>query len=129
MIYSTLVIGSLAVASAFEARPVLAQRPVVHRGAPARTPALQMSAGRRAQIGAIAAAAAAISQAAVAAEPRSTPWAYSTFLEAVETDQIEKVSFAADGKQCLSIDKDGNRWACLRQLRPSLLRSRPEMRA
>ena len=47
--------------------------------------------------------------AASAAEPRSTPWAYSTFLEAVETDQIEKVSFSADGKQVLSIDKDGNR--------------------
>merc|ERR1712087_635718 len=46
---------------------------------------------------------------ALAAEPRSTPWAYSTFLEAVETDQIEKVSFSADGKQVLSIDKDGNR--------------------
>ena len=41
--------------------------------------------------------------------PVSTPWAYSTFLEAVETDQIEKVSFSADGKQVLSIDKDGNR--------------------
>jgi len=44
-----------------------------------------------------------------AAEPRSTPWAYSTFLEAIETDQIEKVSFSADGKQVLSIDRDGNR--------------------
>jgi len=36
---------------------------------------------------------------ASAAEPRSTPWAYSTFLEAIEANQIEKVSFTADGKQ------------------------------
>jgi len=48
-------------------------------------------------------------QAASAAEARSTPWALSTFLDAVDADQIEKVSFAADGKQVLSIDKDGNR--------------------
>merc|ERR1719313_2413388 len=31
------------------------------------------------------------------------------FLQAVNTDQVEKVSFSADGKQVLSIDKDGNR--------------------
>ena len=48
------------------------------------------------------------SQAALAAEA-STKWAYSTFLEAVESNQVEKVSFAADGKQVLSIDRDGNR--------------------
>ena len=33
---------------------------------------------------------------------------YSTFLDAVKADQVEKVSFAADGKQVLAIDKDGN---------------------
>ena len=38
-----------------------------------------------------------------------TPWAYSTFLEAIENGQVEKVSFSADGKQALSIDQDGNR--------------------
>ena len=38
-----------------------------------------------------------------------TPWAYSTFLEAIEAGQVEKVSFSADGKQALSIDRDGNR--------------------
>ena len=48
------------------------------------------------------------SQAALAAEG-GTKWAYSTFLEAVENDQVEKVSFAADGKQVLSIDRDGKR--------------------
>jgi len=65
---------------------------------------------RRMQLHALAAGLTALSAGKVlAAEPRSTPWAYSTFLEAVETDQIEKVSFSADGKQVLSIDKDGNR--------------------
>lgn len=38
-----------------------------------------------------------------------TPWAYSTFLEAIENGEVEKVSFSADGKQALSIDRDGNR--------------------
>lgn len=38
-----------------------------------------------------------------------TPWAYSTFLEAIDNGQVEKVSFSADGKQALSIDRDGNR--------------------
>jgi len=65
--------------------------------------------GRRAKLGVLAAGLSAVSTAASAAEPRSTPWAYSTFLEAIETDQIEKVSFSADGKQVLSIDRDGNR--------------------
>jgi cell division protease FtsH len=46
---------------------------------------------------------------AYAAPPANTPWAYSTFLDAVEGDQIEKVSVAADGKQLLAIDTDGNR--------------------
>ena len=47
--------------------------------------------------------------ASAATGPSSTPWAYSTFLDAVEAGQIEKVSLASDGKQVLSIDKDGNR--------------------
>jgi cell division protease FtsH len=66
---------------------------------------------RRSQFGAVAAALAGASMPsmAFAAEGTSTPWAYSTFLEAVKTDQVEKVSFAADGRQVLSIDKDGNR--------------------
>merc|ERR1719460_300508 len=66
---------------------------------------------RRSQFGAVAAALAGASMPsmAFAAEGTSTPWAYSTFLEAVKADQVEKVSFAADGKQVLCIDKDGNR--------------------
>merc|ERR1719310_1245718 len=51
--------------------------------------------------------------AASAAEPRSTPWSFSTFLDAVEGGLIEKVSFSADGKQILCIDKDGNRHEAL----------------
>merc|ERR1719377_143628 len=79
--------------------------------APGASLALPARPAYLAQRGALGAGLAAIGNAAAvsAAEPRSTPWAYSTFLEAVETDQIEKVSFSADGKQVLSIDKDGNR--------------------
>merc|ERR1719506_850443 len=39
----------------------------------------------------------------------SSPWAMSTFFDAIDNDLVEKVSFAADGKQALIIDKDGNR--------------------
>merc|ERR1719231_2245009 len=74
------------------------------------------SNGRRAQLGALAAGFAGLastSTAVSAAEPRSTPWSFSTFLDAVESDLIEKVSFSADGKQILCIDKDGNRHEAL----------------
>uniref|UniRef100_A0A7S2ND14 AAA+ ATPase domain-containing protein n=1 Tax=Haptolina brevifila TaxID=156173 RepID=A0A7S2ND14_9EUKA len=37
----------------------------------------------------------------------------STFLDAIDNDLIEKVSFSADGKQALAIDKDGNRHEAL----------------
>merc|ERR1719506_3701087 len=43
----------------------------------------------------------------------ATPWAMSNFLDAIENDLVEKVSFAADGKQALIIDKDGNRHEAL----------------
>ena len=79
-------------------------------------PALEMSInGRRSQLLNLAGAAAAIGGATAvsAAEPRSTPWSFSTFLDAVESDLIEKVSFSADGKQILCIDKDGNRHEAL----------------
>jgi cell division protease FtsH len=36
-------------------------------------------------------------------------WRYSEFLHAVKKDQVEKVTFSADGKQLLAIDVDGNR--------------------
>ena len=76
----------------------------------AARPLMAADGGRRAQLGALGAGLTALasSQAALAAEA-STKWAYSTFLEAVESNQVEKVSFAADGKQVLSIDRDGNR--------------------
>merc|ERR1719484_370754 len=71
--------------------------------------------GRRAQLAsAVVGFAGLMSSTAVsAAEPRSTPWSFSTFLDAVESDLIEKVSFSADGKQILCIDKDGNRHEAL----------------
>ena len=76
----------------------------------AARPLMAADGGRRAQLGALGAGLTALasSQAALAAEA-STKWAYSTFLEAVETNQVEKVSFAADGKQVLSVDRDGKR--------------------
>jgi len=94
-------------ADAFAARPLLCS----HRSTARTTPAMQLQAGRRAQLaGALSAAlTSATALGASAAGPSSTPWAYSTFLDAVEAGQIEKVSLASDGKQVLSIDKDGSR--------------------
>mmetsp|Transcript_10898 Transcript_10898/g.24330 ORF Transcript_10898/g.24330 Transcript_10898/m.24330 type:complete len:668 (+) Transcript_10898:67-2070(+) len=70
----------------------------------------QLSLARRMHLGAaVAGMGAALSTSASAAEPRSSPWSLSTFLDAVDADQVEKVSFAADGKQVVAIDKDGNR--------------------
>eukprot|EP00871_Galdieria_phlegrea_P004346 jgi/Galph1/4912/GphlegSOOS_G3580.1 len=37
-------------------------------------------------------------------------WRYSEFLHAVKKDQVEKVTFSADGQQVLAIDVDGNRY-------------------
>merc|ERR1719183_2843931 len=70
---------------------------------------------RRAQLTSLAAGLAGLvgTSAVSAAEPRSTPWSFSTFLDAIESDLIEKVSFSADGKQILCIDKDGNRHEAL----------------
>merc|ERR1719324_2291546 len=49
----------------------------------------------------------------VAATPRSSPWSFSTFLDAIDQGLVEKVSFAPDGKQVLIIDRDGNRHEAL----------------
>jgi cell division protease FtsH len=68
-----------------------------------------MRSNRRAQLAGLVGGLTAIAGATPAFAADSTPWAYSTFLDAVEADQIEKVSVAADGKQLLSIDQDGNR--------------------
>jgi cell division protease FtsH len=54
------------------------------------------------------AAALASSMPRMAGAAQSTPWAYSTFLDAIKNGLIEKVSIANDGKQALSYDKDGN---------------------
>lgn len=102
---------------AYHARAALLPQQINSRvGTGASAAAGPVMSARRAHLGGLAAAGlAAVSTNAVsAAEPRSTPWAYSTFLEAIETNQVEKVSFSADGKQVLSIDRDGNRCALLR---------------
>jgi len=94
---------------AFDMRPALST-PQQLASVQRMQPVMLLDGARRAQLGGVLAATTAFaSQKALAAEPRSTPWAYSTFLQAVNTDQVEKVSFSADGKQVLSIDKDGNR--------------------
>lgn len=37
-------------------------------------------------------------------------WRYSEFITAVENDQVEKVTFSADGQRLLAVDTDGNRY-------------------
>lgn len=37
-------------------------------------------------------------------------WRYSQFINAVETDKVEKVTFSADGQRLLAVDTDGNRF-------------------
>uniref|UniRef100_A0A7S3EE36 AAA+ ATPase domain-containing protein n=1 Tax=Rhodosorus marinus TaxID=101924 RepID=A0A7S3EE36_9RHOD len=37
-------------------------------------------------------------------------WRYSQFIDAVEKDQVEKVTFSADGQRLLAVDVDGNRF-------------------
>lgn len=37
-------------------------------------------------------------------------WRYSEFIRAVEKDQVEKVTFSADGQRLLAVDTDGNRY-------------------
>jgi len=104
-----LVGGALLSAEAFSPTPILGRQ---HSNSVARSaPAMEMQTARRAQLaGLLGATLTGITaQGAFAAGPSSTPWAYSTFLDAVEAGQIEKVSLASDGKQVLSIDKDGNR--------------------
>merc|ERR1719221_50858 len=49
----------------------------------------------------------ATSTPALAAGP--SPWAYSTFLDAIQSGSVERVSFAADGKTALALDTDANR--------------------
>jgi len=112
-----LALSFLAGSSGFSgiAPAVLSPRPQVQFGARPFL-AVEMSASRRAHLGALASgltSLGAMSAAANAAEVRSTPWAMSTFLDAIDSDLIEKVSFSADGKQALAIDKDGNRHEAL----------------
>ncbi|CDF33542.1 cell division protein FtsH [Chondrus crispus] len=37
-------------------------------------------------------------------------WRYSEFINAVEKDQVEKVTFSADGQRLLAVDTEGNRF-------------------
>lgn len=93
---AALAVGALGV-DALHAPP----RPAMPRVQP------HMSLARRAHLGAAAAGlAAALGTSVSAAEPRSSPWSLSTFLDAIDADQVEKVSFAADGKQVMLLRRD-----------------------
>lgn len=61
--------------------------------------------GRRA---AFAAGLAGLTVSSTAARAAATPWATKTFFDALEAGQIEKVTFAADGKKLICQDVDGN---------------------
>mmetsp|Transcript_2136 Transcript_2136/g.6375 ORF Transcript_2136/g.6375 Transcript_2136/m.6375 type:complete len:754 (+) Transcript_2136:155-2416(+) len=37
-------------------------------------------------------------------------WRYSAFIDAVENNEVEKVTFSADGQRLLAVDTDGNRY-------------------
>ena len=39
-----------------------------------------------------------------------TKWIYSKFLDAVEKNNVEKVTFSPDGKKALAVDDDGDRY-------------------
>jgi hypothetical protein len=57
-----------------------------------------------------------------AAQP-GTPekWIYSKFLDQVEKDQVEKVTFSPDGKKAAGVDNDGDRFTCDIPNDPNLL--------
>jgi cell division protease FtsH len=57
-----------------------------------------------------------------AAQP-GTPekWIYSKFLDQVEKDQVEKVTFSPDGKRAVGVDNDGDRFTCDIPNDPNLL--------
>jgi len=80
--------------------------------AASRSPLMQ-APGRRAALAAGLTGLVGLSKAAKAADPKSTPWSTKQFLDAVKNDEVEKVSFSADGQQVLCIDKDGNRHEAL----------------
>ena len=117
MIYAPVIFASAA--AAFSGSASLAHapsRPIVasHPAAPMLTMSLERSS-RGALLSGLAAGLAlnANAQKALADTPRSSPWSFSTFLDAIDQDLVEKVSFSPDGKQVLVIDRDGNRHEAL----------------
>jgi cell division protease FtsH len=67
---------------------------------------LSTDTGRRAAFAAGLTAALGSSRAAQAAF--STPWAVKTFIDAVESGQVDKATFTGDGKKVTVLDKDVN---------------------
>ena len=109
MIYTVAAMLSLQGVCAFAGQGRVAPNFQHQRGFDARAIAPVMMANRRAQLASLAAGLPMLAGAASAVSAAdATPWAMSTFLDAIDNDLVEKVSFAADGKQALIIDKDGN---------------------
>ena len=48
-------------------------------------------------------------------------WIYSKFLDEVEKDHVEKVTFSPDGKKAVGVDDDGDRFTCDIPNDPNLL--------
>mmetsp|Transcript_21896 Transcript_21896/g.59057 ORF Transcript_21896/g.59057 Transcript_21896/m.59057 type:complete len:687 (-) Transcript_21896:211-2271(-) len=108
-----LLLAGAAGADAF-AHTAGSVRPVqLHAASSAAAPAVRMGAdnslmGRRAAFGAAASAMAAViaPAAAPAADPRGV-WSYSDFLEAVDNNKVDVVTFSDDGKRLAATDVDG----------------------
>eukprot|EP00168_Porphyra_purpurea_P003733 TRINITY_DN1433_c0_g1_i6.p1 TRINITY_DN1433_c0_g1~~TRINITY_DN1433_c0_g1_i6.p1 ORF type:complete len:705 (-),score=230.81 TRINITY_DN1433_c0_g1_i6:323-2185(-) len=45
-----------------------------------------------------------------ASSPSLSNWRYSEFINAVEANKVDKVTFSADGQRALAVDSDGNRF-------------------
>lgn len=45
-----------------------------------------------------------------ASAPSLSNWRYSEFINAVEANKVDKVTFSADGQRALAVDSDGNRF-------------------
>mmetsp|Transcript_66828 Transcript_66828/g.127278 ORF Transcript_66828/g.127278 Transcript_66828/m.127278 type:complete len:709 (-) Transcript_66828:51-2177(-) len=85
----------------------------IGRRATSHSPIMQVSPRRAALAAGLASLVGASSAALAADNKASTPWSTKQFLDAVQNDLVEKVSFSADGRQVLCIDKDGNRHEAL----------------
>jgi len=90
-------------AHAFVTRTAMTATPPRERGA------VRVSATGRREVVAGAAAATALTSALAASAAPVGPWALSEFLDAVEKDQVERVTFDDAGRALVAVDSDGGR--------------------